>query len=471
MTDPAQPPAAPPGAPLGPPPPPPSQRFDPDRAPIVVGIAVVALLLAGMGTLVVLRGTHQPAPVSSATIAAAATPVVTAPPASPSPAATATASPTAPAATASIEEQIAAVERQVVPIRQLEPTRAVPNRIIGANQLAALLGADFDAANPAAQLHAGEALLERLRLLPAGTDLRKLQLEALSSQVLGFYDSRTKQMTIVRRSGGFGPLEEVTMAHEYTHALQDQHFGIDKLGLTVPDQTDRVLARAALIEGDATLSMTQWMLGNLTPGELLQVGSESSDPVAQAVLDRLPALLRRELLFPYFEGAILVSRVFASGGWQSVDSMYARPPDSTEQVLHPDKYSANEPPIAVALPPVASRLGAGWRLSASDTAGELVTQVWLGSAMSAEAAAAAAAGWGGDRIGSYDGPDGRWAVAWLTTWDDAAAAGRFAPAALIVAGNFAHARLIEHLSSSRVAILVASDAATLDALAAAVVRP
>jgi hypothetical protein len=467
MTDPAQPPAAPPGAPV----PTPSGRLDADRMLVLAGIAVVAVLLAGMAMLVVLRSSRQADATASPTIAAAAATAGSTPRLpSRSPAVFATPAPATPAATGSIEEQIAAVEAEVVPIRQLDPTAPVPNRIIDTAELADLVRADFDASNPPATLHAAEALLERLRLLPAGTDLRALELEARSSQVLGFYDFRTKQMTIVRRSGGFGPLEKVTLAHEYTHALQDQHFGIDRLGLSTPDQGDRVLARTALVEGDATLSMTQWMLGNLTPAELGQVGSESSDPAAQAVLDRMPPLLRRELLFPYLEGAILVSRLFASGGWQAVDDAYARPPDSTEQVLHPDKYLAHEQPIAVTLPP-ATGLGSGWRLSASDTAGELVTQVWLGTAMSPDAAAAAAAGWGGDRIGSYDGPGGRWAIAWLTAWDDPGAAVRFEPAAQIVAGTFAHARVIEHVLSSSVAILVASDGATLDDLAATVVRP
>ena len=132
-----------------------------------------------------------------------------------------------------------------------------------------------------------------------GLNLRDLYLAALTSQILGYYDDKTKEMTVVQRSGAFGPLERMTLAHEYTHALQDQHFGLDSLQTDDPSQSDRSLARLALAEGDASLLMTLWAKANLTPQELAVLVQQSSDPAAQAALDRLPQILRQQFTFPY----------------------------------------------------------------------------------------------------------------------------------------------------------------------------
>ena len=105
--------------------------------------------------------------------------------------------------------------------------------------------------------------------------------------------------------------------------------------------------------------------------------------------------------------------VQAEGGWQSVDSVYAGMPESTEQILHPEKYTAKEAPVAVTLPAdLATRLGTGWTVPLMDTFGEFQTGIWLreGGVETAEATDAAA-GWGGDRLAVMKGPDGAWALA------------------------------------------------------------
>ena len=112
-------------------------------------------------------------------------------------------------------------------------------------------------------------------------------------------------MVVVSRSGTIGGTEKVTFAHEFTHALQDQNFGLEGIDVDAVGQGDRSLGRLALVEGDATLLMTRWLVSNLTPDELqdlLQV-----DPEARAQLERMPAILRETLLFPYQQGLIFVN--------------------------------------------------------------------------------------------------------------------------------------------------------------------
>src|SRR4029453_13571164 len=97
----------------------------------------------------------------------------------------------------------------------------------------------------------------------------------LGSQVAGMYSPDDKELYVVSRSGKLGPTEKSTFAHEFTHALQDQNFGIDSLDIDEVGEGDRGIARLSLVEGDATLAMTYWQLENLSQMELLQMIGES----------------------------------------------------------------------------------------------------------------------------------------------------------------------------------------------------
>ena len=77
------------------------------------------------------------------------------------------------------------------------------------------------------------------------------------------------------------------------------------------------------------------------------MGLAAVDPDQQAVLDRMPAILRESLLYPYTTGAFYVQGAQLSGGWSAVDDFYARMPESTEQILHPEAYTAKEAPVEV----------------------------------------------------------------------------------------------------------------------------
>ena len=86
----------------------------------------------------------------------------------------------------------------------------------------------------------------------------------------------------------------------------------------------------------------------------------------------MPAILEETLLFPYTTGLTYVQGVQIQGGWEAVDAFYERMPVSTEQILHPEAYAANEEPIDVDLPDdLGDQLGDGWSVSIEDTFGEL----------------------------------------------------------------------------------------------------
>jgi hypothetical protein len=376
---------------------------------------------------------------------------------SPSPISTTSPSPAPSLSPAELEALIAQTEASVPPIRQLEPTSKVPDRIVDEAGLRADLKR-FIAESATPEEYAVQARLgERLGYFPPGTDLAATQLELLGDQVLGYYDDKRDEMAVVQRGGAFGPLERVTLAHEYTHALQDQHFDLDSLDREDLSNGDRSLARTALVEGDASLLTQQWSLANMTFAEILAITKQALDPASMAVLSRVPPLVARQLTFPYQEGLDFAGKLFGQGGWAAVDAAFAAPPDSTEQILHPEKYSSRETPIKVAVPIKAKALGRGWSAVTQDTIGELGIAVWLEPTAGKRAAADAASGWGGDRVVLLEGPHDGWLLAWQTSWDTPADADAFAVAAQAHVATLANpATVVHEPGSSNVQVRIAS---------------
>jgi hypothetical protein len=204
-------------------------------------------------------------------------------------------------------------------------------------------------------------------------------------------------------------------------------------------------------------------------------------PGDDGIFASMPPLLQREYSLPFLEGRILVDRLREDGGWDSVDGAWSRLPESTEQILHPNLYP-NERPTTVALDDVASRLGEGWQEKWQQTMGELRIGVWLadgqpGEQVGPKAAvklpkANAAAGWGGDRLVSLDGPDGQWAVVWQTKWDSADDVAQFVGAANAAIADLPGSHLVVEADASGglsdpVLVLFTGSSDTLTAVSAA----
>jgi hypothetical protein len=419
-------------------------------------VAATAILIVACGST---NSTGAPS-------AAAGTPTPPPSAASPSTAPSAgAASPTADPATV-----YADIEAQVQAIRGLTAKKPVDPKLLDEATLKSNVTASFEKDNPPAVVDANERLYRLMGLIPAGTSLKDLYLKLLSSQVAGYYDSTTKELYVVSKSGGLGPTEKITFAHEFDHALQDQNFGLDKLQLDAVGESDRSLARLSIPEGDATQLMTEWAAGNLSPTELIQMLKDATDPEQAKILAEMPDVLKDTLEFPYVSGLNLVRSIRTAGGWPAVEALYTDPPASTEQVMHPEKYAAHEAPIKVAFPTdLAKRLGTGWSVDYKDTLGEFQLGEWLRTAgkVPAAAAATAAAGWGGDRVALVRNGD-KSGVVIDTRWDSPADAAEFAAAAqtALAAVGGSHA-MIAIEGTDRVTLFLADDDATISALGSA----
>ena len=367
--------------------------------------AIVAVLAAACGS---------PTP--------SASPSATASPPSSSSAPAASPSPSGSGGDAAVYAQI---NEQVRAIRGLQEKTAVEPTIVSPDEMTQVLKDSFSEDYPPEQVAADEQLYHGLGLLPKDDKLADLYIDLLSSQVAGLYDPIKKKLYVVSKEGGIGAVEKVYYSHEYDHVLQDQNFDLQKMQNGLDDKTDEALARQSLVEGDAYLTMSYWLQQNLTPEEIGEVIQASNDPTAQQALNRIPPIVQAQITFSAIQGTQFVTSVQLGGGWEAVNSGFADPPQSTEQILHPEKYASREAPIAVDLPAdLAKRMGSGWSTVMSDTMGEHQTAIWLGSGTVA-AATDASAGWGGDRITYLSGPSGSWAIAWHTVWDTKADAAEF----------------------------------------------
>ncbi|MBZ0277580.1 MAG: hypothetical protein K8I60_15650, partial [Anaerolineae bacterium] len=242
-------------------------------------------------------------------------------------------------------------------------------------------------------------------LLPVDVDLRAVYLEFLTSPsgVAGFYDTDTKDMNVLLISGGtlgdkLPILEQITYAHEYTHALQDQHFSLDALGFDSLDNPDASLAALSLVEGDATATMTLFLQNLALDNPMILAGVllQGFQAGAFTLPEGTPEFIITEQTFPYEAGMGFVNQLRIDGGWARVNDAFTNPPVSTEQIIHPAKYLAGEMPQEVTLPDSTGLLGDGWERILDRPLGEFYLRSYLRTQLTSSQAHKAASGWGGD---------------------------------------------------------------------------
>ncbi|MGN6484321.1 MAG: hypothetical protein ACTHMX_07955 [Thermomicrobiales bacterium] len=319
------------------------------------------------------------------------------------------------------------IEDRTQEIRQLDLLEPLDLNFITRDEMRAEIASED---YPLAEQEQDLRVLVAFGLVPPDTDLGALYNDLYGEGVLGYYDPNTKRMVVVSDSGEgtteLSASEELTFAHETVHALQDQHFDLVSLqDRANAANSDTSLALIALPEGDATYFESLYATSDRA--FLQRLLEEYEDTEIPDVLENGPAIFIETLYFPYDQGSTFVGAIHDEGGWSAVDDVYANPPVSTEQVLHPDKYRENELPIDVAVNDPTAALGEGWTVLDADTFGEFQISILLNTSddISDEEAQDAAAGWGGDRY-VVVGDAADTAIYWQTAWDSEDDANEFA---------------------------------------------
>jgi hypothetical protein len=259
-------------------------------------------------------------------------------------------------------------------------------------------------------------------------DLYTLTRRYMGDSLAGFYDPATKEFVVVSDDAQMNALEQWVYAHEFMHALQDQHFDL----ALITDTTlsfDGNMAVRALAEGEAELLQEQYIeQGYLSDDQLVEIFNLITRRRQSGGIE-FPRILSTSFLFPYETGLEFTRALYDRGGWPALNQAWQNPPRSTEQILHPDRFLAGDAPQLVALAPLTGTLGASYELLETDVFGEFLLREYLGQQLSAGDVDVAATGWGGDSFAVYWNDDTQSQVMLLrTVWDSAADAGEFATA-------------------------------------------
>lgn len=271
-------------------------------------------------------------------------------------------------------------------------------------------------------------------------DIVNIYLTLIEDQIGGFYDPVDKTMNTILISGQplgneLPLLERIIYAHEFVHALQDQHYSLESLGFS-PDadpseiEVDKFLAVQALVEGDATYAMNLYTEAVIAEDPFAAIGllGATFTSGSATLPEGTPDILTRELFFPYNAGLIFVTELVNNGGYNAVNDAFAALPQSTEQIIHPEKYFSGELPIPVELAPVDEALGAGWERISEDTLGEFYLRAYMDTQLERSEWTAAVEGWGGDIYQTYQNADGEIAMLLRLVWDDNGHSAEFPPA-------------------------------------------
>ncbi len=282
----------------------------------------------------------------------------------------------------------------------------------------------FEEESTPEEIEAANKVLIAYGLVPKDFRYREFMVKLLTEQVAGFYRPKSKELFIA----DWNDLEQQkpVMVHELQHALQDQHFNLKRFDKWPKGDGDREMAIHALIEGDATAVMYNYQLKPMRSDitKLPPISNFADLSLAQAERDKqaiflsAPFALRESLIFPYVYGATFVQEMAKQRGWDGVSQAFTDLPQSTEQILHFDKYLAKEMPVKVLLPDVSKLLGADWKRIDADTNGEWGYFLILSQFIGKKEARAAAAGWGGDQSVLYENAKtGALLLTHLSAWD------------------------------------------------------
>jgi hypothetical protein len=301
------------------------------------------------------------------------------------------------------------IARQVSALRGLKLLKPIQKGVLSRDEIGAKLKERIGKEYTADEVRGEARVLKRLGLLPQDVDYEKMILDLLMEQVAGFYDPYAGKLYIA----DWLPLEmqRPALAHEIEHALQDQHFDLKRFADPIKDDGDQQLAHSSLVEGDGTAVMLEFQAQAMglpveqLPDLVSQIGKQmlQGGMGSTPLFDKAPPFLKETLIFPYLGGLGFIESLRKAQPWSKVDEVFKSPPESTEQVLHPEKYG-KEHPMKVIPGPVPS-LGARKELR-RDVIGELELRVWFNAKLADAEAEKAAAGWGGDRLVAYADPAG-----------------------------------------------------------------
>ncbi len=332
----------------------------------------------------------------------------------------------------------------------------LPVELVTQDEMAVIIDEALSAQVTPEMNHGFTSMYIMLGLMPQGSNLLVEYQEMSEEQVIGLYDQNEKKFYVVDVDIGqmlgdmfedSGPLGsflggllgnsnqeandamiDTVIVHELTHALDDQHFNLeDRLADLIDGNSDDAqLAFMSLLEGNAVRIQNQYTIDYLGMSEMMLDMMAGLNETAADLFMNYDPFLERILLAPYMDGEIFVDYIVSNEGEDRLDRVFADPPVSMEQVLHPRLYLYERDDPSFTEPADMSGVLGNWELETTDTLGELITGMVIefntGNVAVAERVAL---GWDYDVITTWRSPDNDLAFAWITIWDGEDDAGEF----------------------------------------------
>jgi hypothetical protein len=296
------------------------------------------------------------------------------------------------------------VLQQVSEITGLEQLTPVKKTLRSRDEIRAYVLREMDEEKNPAERYAEARSAEAFGLIPKGFALDDFMVDLLTEQIAGLYDPKAREFYIA----DWIPIDDqrMVMAHELTHALQDQHFQIEAWVKAAQPNDDAELARESVLEGSAMAAMIDYLLKGtghsvedlpaIDPS--LFTGDMSKSPKLQEA----PQFLKDAMIFPYFGGLTFSTAILKPSGWNGLSAVFAKPPVSTQQIMHPDVYKSGRVPAAVTIPSFQKLVGADWTKIDENVMGEFGWMEILKQFLGEKTAKPLAAAWDGDRYALYE---------------------------------------------------------------------
>jgi hypothetical protein len=339
-------------------------------------------------------------------------------------------------------QAVAAKVKEILPrvaeLRGREFKKGVPSGVKTPDQFMEFAKATMDEEYGEGKFEAWTKAYRLFGFIGEEDDLESLFAELLRGQVGGWYDPAEARFWMVSTYNK-GGMADIIMAHELTHALDDQYYDLaGMLEDAIEMDSDAQFGLRAVVEGSGTSLMNLYTIKGMMSGWLKLDPAAMQEMMAEQAesLETAPPFLVMSLTLPYVVGNRFLLRTtdamvaaMTPPTLDDLDQAFANPPVSSEQVLHPEKYwdpKKIDLPKPVAIPDLSANLGEGWELLDEDVMGELGAYVLceeeLPDMLSMEGqmssmTSKAASGWGGDLYQVYGGPGDATLLCWASVWD------------------------------------------------------
>ncbi len=335
----------------------------------------------------------------------------------------------------SVFEQVDGMVSTLSEITGWKVKKKVPSEMLGKDSFRRFVESRMKEVSSEKQVRAEELTLKMFGFVPQDFNLARETVDLVSEQAAAFYDYNKKRLFILD-STTEGTEQQVALVHELAHALADQHHQLGKyLHRGSPDD-DAATARQAVMEGQAT--WLTWAYVSKRNGGKGEVPAAMLDRLTSSVgvggsefpvFTNAPLYLRESLVFPYNQGMRFQDALFHKLGRPSFDQVFARPPVSTQQILHPEDYIAGKKPTEPEPPPLTPELGKEARrfqVLAEGSLGEFDHSVLLRQYVTEKEGTQAASHWRGGSYRLFEHKREKYPVLnYISDWDSPESARAF----------------------------------------------